>query len=110
MTSRHYEVCKYYSLDEHTSLPDDLVMGTKFWNTLSSEQKEWMNVAAKNSVIAQKKFWNDNVEECMKILKEAGVEIIRPDKSVFAEKSKGLLIEIEKQAAMKNIIAQIQSQ
>jgi len=109
VTSRHYEVCKYYSLDEHTSLPDVLVMGTKFWNTLSTEQKEWMNIAAKNSVIAQKKFWKDNVEKCMKTLKEAGVEIIRPDKSFFADKSKGLLVEIEKQPAMKSIIAQIQS-
>lgn len=110
VTSRHYEVCKYYSLDEHTSLPDVLVVGTKFWNTLSGEQKEWMDIAAKNSVIAQKKFWKDNVEECMKTLKGAGVEIIRPDKSVFAEKSKVLIKEIEKEPSMKTIIKQIQSQ
>lgn len=110
VTSRHYEVCKFYSLDEHTSVPDVLVMGTRFWDTLTKEQKGWMNTAAKNSVIAQKKFWSDNVEECMKTLNEAGVEIIRPDKAVFAEKSKELLIEIEKQPAMKSIIKQIQSQ
>ncbi len=110
VTSRHYEVCKFYSLDEHTSVPDVLVMGTRFWNTLSKEQKEWMNGAAKNSVVAQKKFWSDNVEECMNILNEAGVKIIRPDKSFFAEKSKELLIEIEKQPTMKSIIKQIQSQ
>ncbi|NLT77575.1 MAG: TRAP transporter substrate-binding protein, partial [Planctomycetes bacterium] len=27
-TSRHYEVCKYYILDEHTCLPDIVVIGT----------------------------------------------------------------------------------
>lgn len=110
VTSRHYEVCKYYSLDEHTSLPDVLVMGTKFWNNLTPEQQGWMSQAAKNSVKAQKQFWKDNVEECMKTLKEANVEIIRPDKSVFADKARALVEEFEKQPGMKALIEQIQNQ
>jgi len=110
VTSRHYEVCKYYSLDEHTSLPDVLVMGTKFWNNLSDVQKGWMKEAAKNSVAAQKKFWSDNVEECMATLKEANVEIIYPDKEVFASKASSLVEEFEKQPGMKLIIERIQNQ
>src|SRR5690606_1836125 len=38
--SRHYEVCKYYSLDEHTTLPDVLVVGTQFWNSLNTQEQE----------------------------------------------------------------------
>src|SRR4030042_1501012 len=38
-TSRHYEVCKYYSLDEHTRLPDILIISVRVWNQLSPEQK-----------------------------------------------------------------------
>lgn len=110
VTSRHYEVCKYYSLDEHTSLPDVLVMGTKFWNNLTEQQQNWMSQAAKTSVQAQKKFWEDNVAECMQVLKEANVEIIRPDKSVFADKSSSLVREFEKQPGMKALIDQIQNQ
>ena len=110
VTSRHYEVCKYYSLDEHTSLPDVLVMGTKFWNNLTPEQQGWMNEAAKNSVKAQKQFWKDNVEECMKTLKAANVEIIRPDKSLFAARASALVKEVEKQPGMKALIEQIQNQ
>ncbi|MBN1986422.1 MAG: TRAP transporter substrate-binding protein, partial [Prolixibacteraceae bacterium] len=34
-TSRHYEVCKYYSLDEHTTIPDVLVVSQIIWEKLS---------------------------------------------------------------------------
>jgi len=110
VTSRHYEICKYYSLDEHSSLPDVLVMSTKFWNTLTLKQQAWMNEAAKNSVVAQKKFWKDNVEECMKILKDADVEIVRPDKTVFADKASSLIKEFIKKPGMKAIVEEIQNQ
>ena len=110
VTSRHYEVCKYYSLDEHSSLPDVLVMSTKYWNTLNSTEQEWMTQAAKNSVTAQKIFWKDNVEECMKILKEANVEIIKPDKTVFATKANALVEEFSKKPGMSEIIEKIQNQ
>ena len=110
VTSRHYEVCKYYSLDEHSSLPDVLVISTKYWNTLNPQQKEWMTEAAANSVVAQKKFWKDNVAECMEILKDANVEIIRPDKSTFANKVNPILTEFINQPGMKSLIENIQNQ
>lgn len=110
VTSRHYEVCKYYSLDEHSSLPDVLVMGTKYWESLSAKQKEWVTEAAEKSVVAQKKFWNDNVEECMQILEDANVEIVRPDKSLFADKASKLVEEFSKKPGMKSIIEEIQNQ
>ena len=37
--SKHYEVCKYYTLNEHTTQPDVLVAGTSFWRSLSEEEK-----------------------------------------------------------------------
>lgn len=110
VTSRHYEVCKYYSLDEHSSLPDVLVVGTRYWNALSPQQQEWMKKAAEKSVTAQKQFWSDNVAECMDILKEANVEIIRPDKSLFADKAASLMESFSKKPGMKAIIEEIQNQ
>jgi tripartite ATP-independent transporter DctP family solute receptor len=61
VTSRHYEVCKYYTLDEHSSIPDVLVIGTKYWETLSIQEKTWMKDAAKVSSKAQQGFWKKNV-------------------------------------------------
>ena len=53
--SRHYEVCKYFSLDEHTVLPDVLIIGTHLWDKLSEQEKKWMQVAVDKSVVYQRK-------------------------------------------------------
>ena len=111
VSSNHYEISKYYTLDQHSSVPDVLLIGTKYWEKLSEEEKKWVQDAANTSAKAQKKFWNDSVEESMKIARKAGVEIIIPDKKLFAEKSKSVLEEFEKKyPEMAPIVAQIKSQ
>lgn len=84
--SRHYEVCKYYSLDEHTVLPDVLIMGTKVWERLSAQQQEWVQEAANMAAAEQQKLWTASEQEAMEVILEAGVEVIRPDKTLFAKK------------------------
>ena len=110
VSSNHYEISKYYTLDQHSSVPDVLLIGTKFWEKLSDQEKIWVQEAADESAQAQKKFWSDSVEESMKIAKKAGVEIIMPEKSLFAEKSKSVLEEFVKEfPEMKNLINQIKN-
>ena len=108
--SRHYEICKYYTLDEHSSIPDVLVIGTKYWETLTVEEQAWMKKAASFSSKAQQQLWKDNVDKCMKTLAEAEVEVYRPDKSLFADKSKAVLGEFVKDPNMKRIIDEIKAQ
>ena len=36
--SRHYEICRYYTLDEHTWVPDVLLISTRVWDDLSAEE------------------------------------------------------------------------
>ena len=84
-TSRHYEIAKYYSLDEHTAVPDVLIMSTVVWNSLTPEQQNWVQEAANESAQEQKRLWREATEEAMREVQEAGVEIIRPDKSTFVE-------------------------
>lgn len=91
VSSNHYEISKYYTLDEHSSVPDVLLIGTKFWDELSEDQRIWVQEAADESSQAQKKFWQASVEESMKVAKDWGVEIIIPEKALFAEKSKSVV-------------------
>lgn len=109
VTSGHYEVCKYYTLDEHSSIPDVLVIGTKYWETLSSQEQIWMKAAAKISVGAQKEYWRINVEECMIKLREANVEIFKPEKPLFAEKSKSVIEKFKQDPQMKILVEAIQA-
>lgn len=110
VSSNHYEISKYYTLDQHSAVPDVLLIGTKYWDKLSEEEKVWVQEAADESAQAEKKFWSDSVEESMKIAKAAGVEVITPEKSLFAEKSKSVLEEFLKEfPEMAPIVNQIKN-
>ncbi len=84
--SRHYEVCKHYSLDEHTSVPDVLVISTMVWQSLSPPQRQILEVAAMESAEVQKELWREATEEALRAVEAAGVEVLRPDKPAFAER------------------------
>lgn len=110
VSSNHYEISKYYTLDEHSSVPDVLLIGTKYWEKLSKEEKAWVQEAANESAQAQKAFWRASVEESMKVVKDWGVEIIIPEKSLFAEKSKSVVEEfVEKYPEMSKIVNEIKN-
>jgi tripartite ATP-independent transporter DctP family solute receptor len=82
--ARHYEVCKYYSLDEHTSVPDVVIISTHFWNSLTPQQQKWMQEAADESAVHQRALWQESTATSLAAVEKAGVEIIRPDKALFA--------------------------
>ncbi|PAW66210.1 MAG: C4-dicarboxylate ABC transporter substrate-binding protein [Opitutia bacterium Tous-C1TDCM] len=84
--ARHYEVCKFYTLDEHTSVPDIVVVGTHVWNSLTPQEQQWLQEAADESAVYQHKLWETSSEESLAAVAQAGVEIIRPDQAAFAAK------------------------
>ena len=111
VSSNHYEVSKYYTLDQHSSVPDVLLIGTKFWDKLTAEEKQWVQEAADESSQAEKVFWQNSVEESMETARKAGVEIIIPDKSLFQEQSKSVLEAFVKDhPEMSEIINKIKNQ
>lgn len=109
VSSNHYEVCKYYTLDEHVSIPDVLVISTKFWNKLSSQEQQWLTEAAEESKEAQKVFWQESVEECMQTLREAHVEVIYPDKEPFIRATQTVRDQVARNPKMKKLMEQIEN-
>lgn len=107
--SRHYEVCKYYTLNEHTAVPDILVIGTVAWNLLDDQEKQWIQEAADEAVEVQRKLWQEAEQEALDAVQEAGVEIIIPDKSEFAAETKGILEDFKDKPEMYQLIQQIQA-
>lgn len=90
VTSRHYEVCKYYSVNEHTAVPDMMIVSTKLWDRLSDQERQWLQEAADESAVFEYKIWAESVAESMKILEEAGVTVVYPDKEPFEESVKSM--------------------
>jgi tripartite ATP-independent transporter DctP family solute receptor len=105
--SRHYEVCKFYSLDEHTAVPDVLLISTNIWEDLSAEFQEILLEAAAESEQHQKKLWKEATQEALEEVQKAGVEINYPDKSLFADKVESLYEEYESQPEIIRLINRI---
>lgn len=107
--SRHYEVCKFYSLNEHTFSPDVLIASTLFWNQLSEQEREWFEKAVTNSISYQRKLWLDAEEEALRGVQEGGVEVIRPDKKPFSKKAEQVLLQYKTDKELYPLIKKIQA-
>jgi len=106
-TSRHYEVCRYYSLDEHTRLPDILVISTRVWSRLSPDQQRILQEAVDESVEYQRKIWTEAEEQDLKTVQGEGVTITRPDKGPFRQSVQSVWKEFEG-TGIGRLIEQIQ--
>jgi len=106
-TSHHYEVCKYYCLNEHTMVPDVLIISQKVWVKLSEQEKLWLQQAADESVPVQRKLWAESEKESLEIVKEAGVTIIYPDKEPFSDKVTELLESYRENEKLYELISRI---
>lgn len=105
--SHHYEVCKYYSLNEHTSIPDVLIISTTIWNKLSEQEQNWLQEAANESALYQRKLWAESERESLEAVKKAGVKISYPDKTPFVEIVQSLYEEYQKDEEIHDIIKRI---
>jgi tripartite ATP-independent transporter DctP family solute receptor len=83
--SRHYELSKYYVLDEHTSVPDVILMSQHIWNSLTAEQQGWLEQAFADSQVWQREAWQAQTKDALDKVKAAGVEVIYPDKQPFID-------------------------
>jgi tripartite ATP-independent transporter DctP family solute receptor len=108
-TSRHYEVCKYYSLDEHTTIPDVLVISKKIWDKLNPEEREWIQQAADESAELEKKLWAESEKLSLEEVQKAGVEINYPDKEPFFEKVQPLIESYHDNEVIYSYIKRIQA-
>jgi tripartite ATP-independent transporter DctP family solute receptor len=108
-TSHHYEVCKHYALDEHTAVPDVLIISQHIWKKLSEQEKTWIQQAATESVAVERKLWSESVKKSLAEVQKAGVTIYYPDKSLFAEKVEEVYDSYKDQERLYNYIKRIQA-
>lgn len=81
--SKHFETAKYYTLDEHTAVPDLLIMSSRVYDDLTPAQNAWVKQAVAESVTLQRELWDAASKNALEQVKKSGVEIIYPDKAPF---------------------------
>ncbi len=85
-SSGHFEVAKYYTLDEHLIVPEALVMSKTSFEKLSAEDQEIVRQAAKESVPHMRALWAEREKASTEKVLAAGAEIITEiDKTPFIE-------------------------
>ncbi len=107
--SRHYEVCKYYIIDEHTVLPDVVLMSTHLWNSINEQEQVWVQKAMDLSVIEQRRLWLESEMESLEAVKAAGVEVSYPDKSKFSDMSRSVADQYAQDPLIKSFIDKIKN-
>ncbi len=83
LSARHHEVSKFYSLDEHVSAPDVIVMSQSVWDSLTPQQQGWVKQAMTSSESYQRELWRKASDDALAEIEASGVVINRPDKAPF---------------------------
>ena len=82
-TSGHYEVAKYYTLDQHMAPPAVLLMAKSSWDKMDAEQQEAVKKAAYEAAVWQRQAMQDYQLESRAACEAAGCEIIEVDVPSF---------------------------
>ncbi len=93
--SRHYELSKYYILDEHSMVPDLILMSQHIWQQLTPQQQGWLQQAMADSVQYQRQLWQQASDEALAKVQAHGVQLIYPDKTAFIQAVQPLLAQQE---------------
>ncbi|WP_166845221.1 TRAP transporter substrate-binding protein [Isoptericola sp. BMS4] len=92
--SAHGEVAKVFSRDEHTRIPDMLVMSSDTWRTLTPADQELITAAARRSTKQHKVAWDESVQQAVADAEDMGVEFVDDvDVEAFREMSRPLVDE-----------------
>ncbi|SHJ99005.1 TRAP transporter substrate-binding protein [Paramaledivibacter caminithermalis] len=57
LTTSHYEVAKYYTVDEHTRVPEMILMSKMTFDKLSPEDQKIIKEAAKEAALVEREEW-----------------------------------------------------
>ena len=82
----HSDVTQYYCFDEHTRIPDIIVISTTAWNAMSDNQRKIMRETAADMTDQYKQAWADFENEVLEMAQNNNVELIRDvDMAAFQE-------------------------
>lgn len=93
----HGDIAKFYSYDEHTRIPDIIVINAKVWNSFTPEQQTILRTAADNAKETYKESWNAAIAKAVEMAEnDKGVTFVYPEKEPFQEAVKPIYDKLAK--------------
>ncbi len=90
VASQHYDVCPHFTLDHHSRIPDVLVMSADVWESLSAEEQSWLQQAAQEASVYQRKAWEARTAIAIDVMIENGVTIHEVDQAAFSQAARSV--------------------
>jgi tripartite ATP-independent transporter DctP family solute receptor len=84
----HYQVAKFYTVDEHLIVPEMLVMSKKIWDAMPKDDQALLLKVAREAQLDERKLWDVYEKQAMDKAKAAGIQIIAvsaADKKAFQD-------------------------
>ena len=84
----HYQVAKFYTIDEHLIVPEMLVLSKKAWDGMSKEDQALLLKFAKEAQQEERKLWAAYEQQAMDKANAAGIQITQvsdADKKAFQD-------------------------
>ena len=84
----HYQVAKFYTLDEHLIVPEMVVFSKKAWDAMSKDDQALLAKFAKEAQQEERKLWAIYEKKALDKAVAAGIEIIQvsiADKKAFQD-------------------------
>ena len=103
-------MAKYYTLDEHTMVPEVLVMSKSSFDKLTPEDQAIVKKAAKDSVPFNRQKWAAQEKASEEKVRAAGVEIVADiDKAPFQAAMGPVYEKYASTPEMKKLVDDIQT-
>jgi tripartite ATP-independent transporter DctP family solute receptor len=108
-TARHFEVAKYYTVNEHSMVPEILMFSKKIFDTLPADEQKIFKQAAKESVPYMRKLWDAQELESRKKVEAAGVQVVdKVDKKPFMDAMKPVYDKLVTDPKRKAMVKRVQ--
>ncbi len=72
----HYQVAKYYTIDEHLIVPEMLVMSKKVFDQMSKDEQALLLKYAREAQLEERRLWEVYEKQAMDKAKAAGIQIV----------------------------------
>ncbi len=110
VTTNHYKVARYYTLTEHTMIPEVLVMSRKAWDALTPDDQKVFREAARESSNYMNLQWRAWEERAREEARSAGNSIIEDvDRRPFEAAMKPIYDEAMRDARVREIVEKIRA-
>ena len=90
---RHYKVAKYYTVDEHTRVPELQICSKAIWDKLNDSDREIITQCAKESALYERELWEAREKISKEVAKSSGITVIElpaSEKARFREAMSGV--------------------